>query len=217
MTKQTFICAIPFSGFYESLHDRELDTTLERMFEVDGSGNEINQYLLNMARDCVDWREVHKAYASEYAENFAHEFDIPGMTFESLRCPREYNFETDRIYCEVPPMAIARIFAETRRETLDSVAAEMFTSRSGFSSFYSPDVSNWGNLEQWDHNQYLALICAWVLQKRDGEKFDQWAEHDLMGDSISDGALDSMLYSGDTEKLNRLDKIAGYLRERAER
>lgn len=214
---QNVITAIPFSGFYHSLHDSELDTALERMFEVDGTGNTINQDLLAMAQDCVDWREVHKAYAAEYAECFAHEFGITGMVFESLKSPREYNFETDRIYCEIPAQTITRMLAETPPETLDAVAGEMFTSRSGFISFYTPDVGAWGELTTWDHNQRLALVTAYVLHRRDGEEFDTWAEHSLMENAFCNGAIDNMLFSGDTKRLARLEKIAAYIRERAER
>lgn len=214
MSKPIFITAIPFSGFYESLHDSEFNTALERICETDDSGVDYNADLFALAVDSVDWRAAHNAYAKEYVERFAHEFDIPAMVFESLRSPREYNFETDRIYCEVPAMAMARIFAETPRETLNSVAAEMFTSRSGFISFYSPDVENWGHLETWDHNQYLALINAWVLHKRDGEEFDQWVEHNIMSSAYENGKVDNFLFEGNPEKLNRIDRIASYLRER---
>ena len=214
---KTYITAIPFSGFYQSLHDSEFDTALERICETDNSGGYCNADLLARAVDCVDWGVAHEAYAQEYAECFAQEFGIPGMVFESLRSPRWYNFETDRIYCEVPAATMARIFEQTPRGTLDSVAAEMFTSRSGYISFYSPEVANWGNLEAWDHNQYLALVNAWVLHKRDGEEFDAWAEHSLMASAYETGKMDDFLFSGNPEKLNRIDRIAQYLRERVER
>lgn len=206
---------IPFSGFYESLHDSELDNTLERMFS-DEDGNAI-EGLVSRAFDAVQWRAVHIAYAKGYAESFAQEFEIAGLTFESLQSPREYNFTTDRIFVNVPADEMARILSVTPRETLDSVAAEMFTSRSGFMSHYSPDVKDWGDSAIWDHNQWGALIRAYVLHMRDGEEFDSWAEHSMMEDDFCNGAVDNWLFEDATPEFKRVDRVHAYLRQRAER
>lgn len=213
------LTVIPFSGFYHSLHDSELDRGLESMFS-DSSGNGIDG-LISRAFDLIDWTKAQTDYAREYADRFAREFDIEGLTFESLQSPREYNFTTDRIFVEIPRAAWARIIRKTSREHLDNVAREMFTSRSGFISFYSPDWRKWGKFSAWDHNQRLAMIAAYVLTVRDGEPFDQWAEYGLMENAICNGEIDSILCdsveSGRIDSMRRLWNVADYLRRREER
>lgn len=215
MTMKTINVTIPFSGFYESLHDSELDTTLERMFS-DDNGDAIDG-LVSRAYDAVQWRAVHTAYAKSYAERFAHEFEIAGLAFESLQSPREYNFTTDRIFVDVPADEMARILSVTPRERLDAVAAEMFTSRSGFMSFYSPDVDDWGDSSDWDHNQWGAVLRAYVLHMRDGEEFDSWAEYSLMEDDFCNGACDEWMFADATPEFRRIDRVHAYLRQRGER
>lgn len=206
---------IPFSGFYESIHDSEIDRALEQEFS-DSSGN-ANDGLVSRAFDWVNWRAVHVAYAKAYAEQFSEEFEILGLEFESLQSPREYNFTTDRVFVNIPDSEVIRILAETPRTTLDAVAAEWFTSRSGFSSFYSPDVDGWGDLATWDHNQLGALVAAYVLHRREGERFDMWAEYSLCEDFGSNGDLSNWLFTDCKPELLRIAKVGDYLRQREDR
>lgn len=202
---------IPFSGFYESIHDSELDTTLERMFSDRETGCDVNAGLQWRAYDSCDWRAVHEAYAKDYAERFACEFEIVGMSFESLQSPREYNFTTDRIFCHITDDAIRALHARVPREDLDRVAREMFTSRDGFASFYSPDVDTWGDVCDWDHNQLSALLVALV-----GEDWDQWKEYDLMSGAFENGNADEWIASK-IKDAARLFRVHDYLNNRAER
>jgi hypothetical protein len=210
------LSVIPFSGFYYIAHDDALDRALEQCFSAD-SGDPYPG-LVSRAFDLVQWDKVKARYAAEYAEAFAKEFGIVGAEFESMTSPRFYNFETDRVFMLIPLGEVARMHSETPRETLAQVAAEMFTSRSGFISFYSPDVSDWGDLCEWDHNQVYALVSAFVLHRRDGEEFDQWAELALVEDLSSNGNLDNWLFEhADTAAMNRLGRVCDYLRQREDR
>lgn len=209
------LSVIPFSGFYNSLHDSELDHALEMMFS-DDSGNP-NDGLVSRAFDLVQWQRVHAAYAAHYAAAFIEEFGIEGAAFESMTSPREYNFETDRVFITLPESEVTRILSVTPRETLDAVAAEMFTSRSGFISHYSPDVDSWGPVAEWDHNQCFALLSAYVLHMRDGEAFDIWAEYSIMEHCSCNGYLDEWLSESADPGLKRLWNISDYLRKRESR
>lgn len=209
------LTVIPFSGFYHSIHDEEVDSALESMFQ-DSSGN-ANDALTMRAFDCVDWQLAQTAYAKHYAGGFADEFEIEGLTFESLNSPREYNFTTDRIFVNIPRQAWARIIRKTSRDYLEKTAREMFTSRSGFISFYSNDWKAWGAFSTWDHNQRFAMISAYVLTCRDGEEFDQWAEFHLMESARNNGEIENFLSSSATTDIHRLWKVGDYLREREER
>lgn len=209
------LAVIPFSGFYNSLHSSELDRALEMMFS--GASGNPNDGLVSRAFDLVQWRSVHAAYAAHYAAAFCEEFEIKGAAFESMTSPREYNFTTDRVFITLPESEVTRILSVTPRATLDDVAREMFTSRSGFISHYSPDVDSWGPLEGWDHNQCFALLSAYVLHMRDGDAFDMWAEYSIMEDCSCNGYLDNWIGEHSREGMARLWNVCDYLRTRAER
>jgi len=202
---------IPFSGFYQSAHDAEIDRALDLMLS-DESGDAFPGLVDHAWRG--DFRHIHDAYAAAYAARFLSEFGIVGE-FESMQSPREYNFTTDRLFCIVPDAEMARILTETPRETLDACAAEWFTSRSGFISSYSPDVDDWGPLADWDHNQCGCLMAAYVIHKRDGEPFGGWEEAELMEDWFSNGNAENALC--ECPVLLRLANIASYLRKRQDR
>lgn len=203
------LTVIPFSGFYHSVHDEMIQSHLERDFEN-------NENLLYKAIDCVDWREVQTAYAKGYAQNFANCFGLLSLRFESLQSPREYNFETDRIFCHIDCVEVKRILSKTDRKVFEQKACEMFTSRSGFVSFYDPDIIQWGDVETWDHNQIFCLLSAYVEQEHPTD-WDMWAEGALMENWVCNGHLDSAIWGTNPQQLDRLFAIQRYLEKRAER
>lgn len=207
------LTVIPFSGFYDSWHDQELDSALEQMLG-DDSGTPYDN-LQERAYFSVEWQKVHAAYAKAYAENFCDHFKIKGK-FESLQSPREYNFTTDRIFIELDEAEVGRLFAATSRFALDKVCKEMFTSRSGFSSYYTPSWPDWGCTDDWDHNQVYALITAYVEQEHGGE-FKQSDEYDLMEPDRCNGAYDDWIYTHAGKEGRRAIDVALYLRQRSER
>ena len=206
------LTTIPFSGFYNSVHDSNCDEVLRSTFDNDRG--DVREDIFYLAQDKVDWRAVYNNYAAAYAGNFADEFHIK-MEFESMKSPREYNFSTDIIYCTIEPGEVQRVFAAVDKSILDEVARETFTSRSGFISFYNPDFSTWGAVTVWDHNQVGALISAYALQQN--PDFDQWGENDLMENAKCNGYIDNWLFASNPVPLNRLANINDYLNARAAR
>ena len=136
------LATLPFSGFYESVH----------MDALEREGEEFPN---------ADWRKVFFGYAKEYAAEYLHAAGITGR-FEGLESPREYNFATDRIFVDIPADEVRRMLATVDTETLSLVAAERHTTRSGFFSYYSPRVDDWGPVDDWDCNQVGTLIIAFV-------------------------------------------------------
>lgn len=136
------LATIPFSGFYESVHMGALEREGE-----DFPG--------------ADWRKVFFGYAGAYAAEYLHAAGITGR-FESLESPREYNFSTDRIFVDIPADEVRRMLAVVDPGTLAQVAKDRHTTRSGFISFYSPLVGDWGPVDDWDCNQTGTLIIAFV-------------------------------------------------------
>lgn len=94
-----------------------------------------------------------------------YEADSLGLQFESMASPREYNFETDRIFCHIPLKTVRALFKASESENHISLRAairERFTSRSGFISHYSNDLETWldKHLQEWDHNEIGTLLVA---------------------------------------------------------
>ena len=205
------ITTIPFSGFYCTLHESALDDAVEQMFSTDGCV--VNHGLFDRAQFECEWRDVMKAYAKEYSEQFSREFNIP-LEFDSMESPKYYNFTTDRIFCRVPLEVCIRLESELPDNALADQAREMFTSRDGFTSFYSADIDEWGDIAEWDHNQIGCLIEAYVLHQN--PDFDQYAEYALMEDAQCNGQVWEWI-EGNTPSMSRLYKVWNYLNDRAER
>lgn len=205
------LTTIPFSGFYQSFHDADLDDALQQMFTNWETGV-CNDKLFARAYGMVQWRLVYANYAAEYAKGLADEFKI-AITFVNLDSPREYNFETDRIFCEIGLDEVKRLRAETSEKPFRDLARARFTSRSGFISFYSPDVDEWGAIETWDLNQVGTLLEAYI-EEQHGDRFDQQAELDIMESARANGRLDEWIIQA-TPDIGRLFTIHDYLQERA--
>ena len=205
------IVQIPFSGFYYSIHNSNIDYALENQIFTDyATGCTNNDDLTERAYGAIDWRDLYTDYAKEYASAFADKFNIK-MQFESMTSPREYNFSTDRIFCEISEKEIMRIFGCTCKNTLAKNARDTFTSRDGFNSFYNSDYLIWGDVLTWDHNQLMVLIDSYVVN------FDFHSDYELyiMDDSICNGFIDELIYKHCTDK--RIFTIHDYLQIRQAR
>jgi hypothetical protein len=210
------LSTVPFSGFYESLHDSKIDDCIQQMFSDKATGCHPNSGLEDAHFNICDFSKVYTSYAQAYVEAFAEEFKISGMACESLHSPKEYNFTTDKIYALIPEAEITRIHSEVNADALAELVKERFTSHSGFSSFYSNDVKTWGDVLEWDHNQLGTLIQAYADQDSNNGHFDTSMESDLMESANSNGLLDQWVEQA-TPGIQRLYKIHDYLNARSER
>ena len=179
---------IPFQGFYGSAHEGLLDDALDQIFQ-DDNGEPIGE-LVAGASDLVDWRAVFTAYARRYTEAFVDHIALAGVTFIELHSPREYNFTTDRIFVDIPETEVRRMRQELPQERFKAAAKERFTSRSGFISFYDPDVDNWGPLETWDANQVGTLVAAYFDVNATID--DEW---ELMESDRDNSVLENLITS----------------------
>ena len=148
-TKMMMLTTIPFSGFYGSLHDSMIDDGIAQILSDDHG--DYNDVLMDAVCEKCDFRNVHLEYAKGYADSFVEEFNIKGMEFDNLESPREYNFTTDRIFVKIPLSECERIFREVNIDLLVQEVKDTFTSCSGFVSYYSIDLVDWGDgLMEWD-------------------------------------------------------------------
>lgn len=156
---------LPFGGFYESILSAELDNDVTREIET------INEEEgLNLTSDDfdIDYSELFEDTAEGIAEHFPYWIlkntgvDI-SATFVELWRPRFYNFETDRIYCDIPRDDIRKLltwldteypgyFREYVRKTLEPC--------SGFIPLYSNNLTDWGDFDKWDNVQLSQVLEA---------------------------------------------------------
>ena len=109
-----------------------------------------------------------------------------------LTSPREYNYLTDRIFAKVNREEVLDMAKRTPRQALERAAAQMFTSRSGFVSHYSSNPDNWGDMTEWDHNQFGALLLAYI-EEEFGPGHAEEFQNDFASESNSNGRVDDAI------------------------
>lgn len=159
---------IPFNGFYESVWSQEIDSIEEQEAEhlanEEYEGFEASEILEIMFRH-TDYNTLFHDVATKYVEVFQFwledELNVKvEMRLNIMTSPREYNFETDRIFVEIELNAMSALMGAVGRDKVAATARKLFTSYDGFISFYDPDIESWGELESWDHNQLFAIFMA---------------------------------------------------------
>lgn len=208
---------IPFSGFYNSIWDSEIDSLeeneVEYMLSEDGDWQgfepaEIQSVLFKH----TNHGEIHQAIARLYAEawqdliNGELDLDIK-LDFTVMVSPREYNFTTDRLFAEISRDDIAKIYKKVGRQRLREKAEEMFTSRSGFSSFYSPNIEDWGPVREWDYNQLGCLMEAAGAMVEHYNGDNDWAVYYGIQEAISNAYMDNVDWTAVGRDLQHLADV----------
>lgn len=182
MTQETITCSIPFTGFYESTHDAALDYALESLF-MDDCGD-ANQTALEAAWHAIDWQQARLAYAQLYCSALASACNAD-WTFARLDSPRFYNYRSDEIDVMLTREELRRIFDEvagTNWQLFIDIVISRLSPRSGFIPFYSADVADWGELDQWEAPQVSLLLEAYCNLYCDAEERDCWLVDDCDGE-----------------------------------
>lgn len=172
---------IPFQGFYESLYSSAIDSEEEQWAEYEESHRQTENgipkelqldagTLMEIRMRHTDYRKSQRAICGAYVWGFnAYMRDALGwglgLGYGEMTSPREYNFETDRIFCTIPMESVLRMFWISEQEghkALAKVLEDRHTSYSGFRSFYSNDLDTW--LEKpvldWDSQELQSLLIA---------------------------------------------------------
>lgn len=207
---------VPFSGFYNTVHDDAIDQEVKQMFSDRATGWHENEGLESALFGMCNYTKVFNSYAKAYCEAFAGGFGIPSLKFVEMNSPREYNFETDRVFAKITLKDAKRLRDGLDKGKFRALAAEKFTSRSGFWSFYDPDTTTWGPLNTWDANQVGTILQAHADENSDQNDFSAWEEFDLMEGFRCNGYLENWICEA-TPGIDRLFKIHDYIEKRAER
>lgn len=216
--EKTVLVNIPFSGFYNSVHDYHLDQALDGYILSDSSGEVFEGLKEHKLYDyAVDWDKAKKEYVEGFISAFGYEIGLGESCFEldTLDSPREYNFTTDRIFAYMSEADLKDTFDKVMseaKEKMRDIIKDKFTSCIGFISYYPNELDEWLRtpLEEWDHNQVGTLLEALFWLNSNSIDFDEW---ELYAVEESYCCLDGAL----TKDGERLANIAYYLRTREER
>lgn len=169
------ITTIPFAGFYESMWSQGLERAeemhLEYLEQEEGVAMLASAEAIWKASDyramCNYVARKYVDYLNDYIKD---EFDLDlDLKFESMQSPREYNFETDRIFCEISDENLRKLRTFVPEDELRLAIKTRFTSRSGFISGYPNNLDDWPALEDWDHNEIGTLFVALLGEGGDWE------------------------------------------------
>ena len=157
---------IPFDGFYESFISDDIDHQIGQQIEWDSdtfdlneSEEEIIQNNYLTVNTSYFYNQIAEDYTNFYIDALNQKFE--GFTlnakFNLLTSPREYNFETDRIFIDIErdhAIDFIKYIIKNYKKELENKIKERFTSRSGFWSHYKNGLDLWTkDYSEWDHNQ----------------------------------------------------------------
>ena len=161
---------IPFSGFYNSIHDSIIDSALEYESECyadSGKANDIILDVLNNNHYDKIREELSKVFVESINELFWYEYDINlNLEFDSLKSPRFYNYSTDEIYCYIDNDKINELIALLDNENdFIEVLKDKYKSRDGFIVFDS-------TLQAIDNKDYSLFFSDLLCQLIDFDSID---------------------------------------------
>jgi hypothetical protein len=207
------LTTIPFSGFYNSIHNDNIDQAENQLFTDYDTGTINNDGLQNHFYMKCNYSQVFKKYAAAYAEQFANDFKIPSLKFVEIDSPREYNFSTDQIVCSISRADLRAIYKSVDKQKLADHIETECTSRSGFHSFYDPDIKTWGYVDKWEIPQIKLLLDVYCsAEYRDFSDYELYC----MDDHPGNGYFENWLCDA-CPITNRLYAIHNYLQTREAR
>ena len=177
---------IPFDGFYNSFISADIDHQIGQQIEWDcdiydlnESEEEIlyNNYLT--VNTSYFYNQIAEDYTNFYIDNLNAKLNYAypdhGFTlnakFSLLTSPREYNFETDRIFIDIEKnhaIDFIKYIIKNYKKELEEKIKERFTSRSGFWSHYKNGLDLWTqDYSEWDHNQIGTCFELFDLEEED--------------------------------------------------
>ena len=184
-----FSALVPFAGFYETWHSERIDAVEEQMFSRD-DGSITSQAAYEAFWGNLSYGPVYEAYARAYVAALARVLEIP-LDYEEMVSPREYNFQTDRLFAKISRSDLTKALRAVRGKRLNEKAADWFTSRSGFISSYPNRVSRWGRIADWDYNQVGAVLSCYIDKLHEQRAIPD--ERDIAEEHIDSDQIDDWL------------------------
>lgn len=216
--------AIPtFTGFYESLHSLAIDDEAQQaVADESGFFDEDDELAVGAFNAFHYTSEMLTEYAKAYVKRWtAHVEEETGYDlkaeFSELYSPREYNFETDRIFVKVPEESVRHMIKWMDKQVWADLIQKRLEPRPGFAPFYSNSVHS----SDWDLTQFkdwgpakLELLCeAWLKTEGDLEDQLQRADAEIVETMQSNGDVHSVVWNHAPEKFVELVNKRDALKE----
>ena len=125
------------------------------------------------------YNQIAKDYTNFYIDslnaklNYAYPdkgFTLKG-TYKCFISPREYNFETDRIFIEIEEshaVDFIKFIIQNYKKELANRIEDRFRSRSGFISFYKNSIDLWAkDFKEWDCNMIGTCFELFDLEEEE--------------------------------------------------
>ena len=171
---------IPFDGFYESFISADIDHQIEidteyysELYDLNESEEELlcNSFLnINSYKF---YNQIAKDYTNFYINalnNRLKGFTLKA-TYKSFNSPREYNFETDKIFIEIEEnhaVDFIKHIVKNYKKELEKKIEDRFKSKSGFISFYKNSIDLWTkDFKEWDCNMIGTCFELFDLEEED--------------------------------------------------
>ena len=202
---------IPFDGFYESFinadidHEIEIDTEYySELYDLNESEEELlcNSFLnINSYKF---YNQIAKDYTNFYIDALNER--LKGFTlkatYKCFESPREYNFETDRIFIEIEEnhcIEFIEYIVKNYKKDLEKKIEDRFRSRSGFISFYKNSIDLWTkDFKEWDCNMIGTCFELFNLE----EEEVNYSLREYLTESISENLHNTL----DKEAKDLLDR-----------
>ena len=171
---------IPFDGFYNSFISSDIEHQIGQQIEWDSDIYDLNENQQQVLED--SYLSVNTSYFyNQIAEDYTN-FYIDALnerlkgftlkaTYKCFKSPREYNFETDRIFIEIEKnhcIDFIKYIIKYYKKELEKKIQDRFTSRSGFISSYKNSLDLWTkDYSEWDHNQIGTCFELFDLEEED--------------------------------------------------
>ena len=171
---------ILFDGFYESFIDDDIDHQIGQQIEWDTDTFDLNESEQEVIED--NYLSVNRSYFyNQIAEDYTNFYidalneELDGFTLKATyKCftsPREYNFETDRIFIEIEEnhaIDFIKYIIKNYKKELEKKIQDRFTSRDGFISYYENSLDLWiDDYSEWDCNMIGTCFELFDLEEED--------------------------------------------------
>ena len=161
---------IPFSGFYNSIHDSAINSALEYEAECYADSDKADDIILDALNanhyDKIR-EELSRVFVNSVNDLFCYEYDINlDLEFDSLKSPRFYNYSTDEIYCYIDNDKIKELVAllDSENDFIEALK-DKYQSRDGFIVFDS-------TLQAIDNKDYSLFFADLLCQLIDFDKIN---------------------------------------------
>ena len=171
---------IPFDGFYNSFISADIENEIELDTEYYSELYDLNktqeEFLCNSFLNINSYK-FYNQIAKDYTNFYINELNerLEGFTlkatYKCFESPREYNFETDRIFIEIEEnhcIDFIKYIIKNYKKELEKIIKTRFRSESGFISFYKNSLDLWPkDYSEWDHNEIGTCFELFNLEEED--------------------------------------------------